>query len=133
MRVSCHDDTCILGIAKKRGFNVSLQAVMLFCADQKLGGGAVRLNTAVENAGLPPRALCMRMPTWTRTITASHSQASSWLCALLECASQSTVCFCSLMRHLFMRCMPQQDIKFLLTHEDTFSRGLICHILLVSC
>jgi len=96
-------------LQRRYGFNVSLQAVMLVYADQKLADGVVPLNTVVANAGLHPRALCMRMPTWTRTITASHSQASSWLCALLKCASQGTVCFRSLGRHPFMRCMPQKD------------------------
>ncbi len=96
-------------LQRRYGFNVSLQAVMLVYADQKLADGVVPLNTVVANAGLHPRALCMRMPTWTRTITASHSQASSWLCLLLECASQGTNCFGSHVRHPFMRCMPQQD------------------------
>lgn len=64
---------------------------MLVDADQKLADGVVPLNTVVANVGLPPRALCMRMPTWTCTITVSHSQASSWLCALLKCASQGTI------------------------------------------
>ncbi len=96
-------------LQRRYGFNVSLQAVMLVYADQKLADGVVPLNTVVANAGLHPRALCMRMPTWTRTITASHSQASSWLCLLLECASQGTNCFGSHERHPFMRCMPQQD------------------------
>jgi len=95
--------TCILGIVKK----LWVQCVMLVYADQKLADGAVHLNTVVANAELHPRALCMRMPTWTRTITASHSQASSWLCALLKCASQGTICFSSHRRHPFMGCMLQ--------------------------
>lgn len=82
---------------------------MLVCADQKLADGAVPLNTVVANVGLPLRALCMRMPTWTRTITASHSQASSWLCALLNSSSEGTLCFSSYSRHFFIGCMPQDS------------------------
>ncbi len=92
MQVLCLDAHMYSGHCKERhGFSVSLQAVKLVYADQKLADGVVPLNTVVANAELPPRALCMRMPTWTRTITASHSQASSWLCLLLECASQGTI------------------------------------------
>ena len=49
-------------------------------AEQRLDDGVALLNTAEGNVEHHPRALFMRMHTWTCTITASHNQVGLPLC-----------------------------------------------------